>query len=57
MVAIIKKALPAHEGIFCKFKLSPKMKLSRIMRTAPVSPRRKGLYVQDLFSLYRVHTE
>ena len=51
IVAIIKKAFPAQEGIFCRFKLSPKMKLSRTIKTAPVRPSKKGLYVHCLFSL------
>ena len=43
MVAMIKKAFPAQEGIFYRFSLSPNKKLSKIIRTAPVSPSKNGL--------------
>jgi hypothetical protein len=43
MAATIKNKFPAHDGIFCKFRLSPYRKLSNTINIAPVKPSMKGL--------------
>lgn len=57
MEAPIRHPFPAHDGMFCKLRLSPSTKLSKIIITVPKSPSKKGLYVNDLFSLYKDHNE
>ena len=57
IVPMMRKALPAQDGMFYRFRLSPIMKLSNTMRIAPVRPSKKGLYRSSRLSLYNVHTE
>lgn len=43
IAAPMSSPLPIHEGMLCSYNLSPKMKLSQIMSTDPISPIKKGL--------------
>lgn len=56
MQPIINEAFPIQEGILCKFNVSPRIKLSRIIKVQPSNPNKKGLYRQSLFSLNKVQS-